>query len=380
MFKIFLSILAALVFLAGPLGLEPSFAANAKIVWKATGLDKPVSDPVVASNGLIYFPSGKQLSVLDGNGKKISDLKLPNGTKKISLVFGSNGSVFMAGLDTLQEIKSNGGSGWSIRITDGKNKPKSTPLLSFGPGSLLYMPLPTALYTIDTNGRYKWKMAWETQESRYPIIDTKREIFASAVSDDYLYVIYGIKKSGFTLAAVSLEGECVWRYGLGDIKGAGLTTDPEGNLYVTTSPTKVEKAQKGRLYLFESGGDGSPAWTYTTPHNDLTVPAFSDDGRVYFCAAQILFAVDAADGEEIWHQNLYNENTRPVINQADGKIYMGTSDKRLLTVDPEGRLVSDITLEGNVTVQPLAVVAGEVYVATDKGVLYKIADTSTGGD
>lgn len=381
MFKIVLSILLILIILAAPLGLEPSYGMSAKIDWKVTGLGKPFSDPVVAPNGLMYFFTGKNLLALDADGKQILSIKSPAGSGDPRPVFLPNGSVILAGQSSVREIKANGGSGWSISITDGKKQAKSNPLLTSGPDSLLYLPLPTGLYAVDRNGNYRWKMLWKESESRYPLIDTKREILDCAADDQYLYAVYGSKDTGYTLAAVDSAGECVWRYSLGSIKEAHLATDSEGNLYVTANPAKVEKGQSsGRLYYFESESSGQPAWIYKTLYNNLTAPAFSEEGQVYFCANQCLYAIDTSSGEEIWRNKLNKAVTRPFVDTANGIIYLGTDDGRLLAVSSQGRFMWNMELEGNITVQPLNTSGGKLYVATDKGILYMITGTSPGGD
>ncbi|MHB8157310.1 MAG: outer membrane protein assembly factor BamB family protein [Desulfocucumaceae bacterium] len=380
MFRIIVSILTAVVFLAAPVGLKPSFAIEPKIDWKITSLGKPCSDPVIATNGLMYFLSGKTLLVLDTNGKQILNIKTPAGSGDPSPVFGPSGSIFIADKgSSVREIKSNGGSGWNMSITEGKNKSASASQLRRGPGNLLYLPLPGGLYAINMSGSYRWKMVWSERESHYPVIDTKREILACAGNDRYLYTVYGSKEGGYTLAAVNANGECEWRFGLGGIKEAALAIDPEGNLCVTANPTKVTKGQCGRLYYFGAGSSGSPDWIYNTQYNDLTAPSFSGTDRAYFCASGYLYAIDASNGEEIWRDKLYKINTRPYVDQNNDTIYLGTEDSRLLSVSSQGRLKWDIKLEGNVTVEPLKISSGKLYVATDKGVLYKITDP-LGGD
>jgi outer membrane protein assembly factor BamB len=377
----FLSILIALLILAAPVGLRPGLAAGARIEWKLTRLGKPFSDPVVAPNGLMYFITGKNLLALDTGGKQILNIKSPADSGDPRPVFLPNGSILLAGQSSVQEIKANGGSGWRISITDGKKQARSNPLLTSGPDNLLYLPLPTGLYAVDTNGNYRWKMTWEESESRNPLIDTKREILACAADEQYLYTVYGSKDAGYTLAAVDAAGDRAWRYSLGSIKEAGLATDLEGNLCVTANTAKAAKGQSaGRLYFFESGSGGDPAWIYSTLYNDLTAPGFSNDGRVYFCAGECLFAINASSGKEIWRDKLYKAATRPFVDNATGIIYLGTDDNRLLAVGSQGRLMWGMELEGNITVQPLNTSDGKLYVATDKGVLYMITGTSPGGD
>lgn len=381
MFRIIMSILMTFVILTSPLSIKQAFADNAKIEWKVTGLGKPFSDPVVAPNGLMYFITGKNLLALDTCGKQILNVKSPASKGEPRPVFLPNGSIFLAGQSSVQEIKANGGSGWSISITDGKKKAKSNPLLTYGPGDLLYLPLPTALYAIDMDGNYRWKMSWKESESRYPVVDTKREILACAADEQYLYTVYGSKDEGYTLAAVNSQGECAWRYGLGNIKEAGLSAGPEGSLFVTANFAKAAKGQSSsRLYYFGSESAGKTSWTYSTLYNDMTAPALSAKGQVYFCANQCLYAIDTSNGKELWRDKLYKAATRPFIEDASGLICLGTDDNRLLAVSPQGRLMWDMELEGNMTVQPLGTSDGKLYVATDKGVLYMLTGTSLGGE
>lgn len=370
MLKTVISFIALAMFLAPLLGSSPCFAKD--IAWKITGLGKPSEQIMTGPNGLLYIPSGNKTALVDANGKKLQEITV-SGTSKGGLpVFGPYGTLYYPGSNSVQQILANGSSGWNFTIQEDSNK--STPLLSTGPQNLLYLPLPTALYAVDGSGHYKWHMFWDNTEANRPWIETKREIKNCTGNDKNLFVVYGEKNSGFSLLAVDGKGEIDWRYWLGEIKDVGLTTSPDGNLYVTANPDRLDKYNKGKVYMFEPDTNGSPAWTYTVSLEGLTSPTVTPGGQLYFCAREYLFMLDASDGKEIWRHKLLEAKSQPAVDENSKRIYLGTDDERLLAVSSQGRLLWDIDLEGNVVGPPLAAAGGEIYVATDKGILYKIKD------
>lgn len=354
------------------LNLQPCYGEDDSIIWKVSGLNKPSSELIVGPNGLLYVQSGNKLTMVDANGKKILELTGPGGSKDARPVFGRNGSVFLPGENKIQEIKPNGNSGWSFEVKEGNNK--STPVISSGPSDLLYLPLPTALYAVDEQGYYKWKMLWDNTETNRPWVDTKREIIACTADANYLYVVYGKKDNGYSMVAVNSEGELKWRYRLGNIKNVGLATSPDGSLYVSVNPTKIDRTNKGKVYLFKPGNTGKPEWSFSVPFEELTAPTVSKQGELYFCASEYLYAVNTSDGKEIWRQKFLKAKTRPMVDETNRRIYLGTDDGRLLAVNSHKRLVWDVKLEGNVVGRPLLVSGSMLYVITDKGNLYKIKD------
>ncbi|GBF35539.1 cell surface protein [Desulfocucumis palustris] len=350
---------------------QPCYGKDVSIIWKVTGLNKPSSELLVSPGGLLCVPSGNKLFMVDANGKKVLEFSCPGGSKDSRPVLGGNGSVFLPGDNSVQEIKPNGNMGWNFKV-QGVNK--ATSIISSGPPGLLYLPLPSALYAIDEQGNYKWKTAWDSTEINRPWADTKREIIACAAGADYLYVVYGEKKSGYTLAAATSEGEIKWRYRLGTIKSAGLTALPDGSLYVSSNPGKIDLRTKGKVYLFEKDGKGKPKWIFSAPFEELTAPTVSEHGNIYFRAAEYLYAVDMDNGKEVWRQKLLEAKTPPVVDETKRRIYLGTDDERLLALNPQNRLIWDLKLEGKVVGRPRVAAGGVLYVVTDKGNLYKIKD------
>jgi hypothetical protein len=354
--------------LASPLSLGRCYAGD--IEWVVKGLGKPSGELMVGPNGLFYISSGSKTILVDANGKKLREINVSGGSKGGSPVFGPHGTLYYPGSGSVQEVLANGKSGWNFKIQE--DNAKAIPLLSTGPLNLLYIPLPSALYAVDLSGRYQWRLLWSNTEANRLQVDTKREILCCKGNGEYLFIIYGEQNSGFTLAAVDSKGEFAWRYWLGNIKGASLVTSPDGKLYVTAYPRSIDRTNKGKVYMFEDGGSGSPSWIYSVIMGDLTAPAVTTDGQLYFCAPEFLFKLDTADGSEMWRQTYLKAQTQPAVDEYNKRIYIGTEDERLLAVDFQGRLLWEIKLEGTVAGRPLRAAGGEFYVLTDKGYLYKI--------
>jgi len=217
-------------------------------------------------------------------------------------------------------------------------------------------------------------LQWESEDANRNQAVSGREILSCAGNSQAVFVVYGNKKGGFSLVAVSGEGKILWRHWLGDIKTANLVTGKDGRLYVTVNPGKVDRQNRGKVYLFDSGGDGSPLWSYSLAYDDLTAPTLSENGLLYFCAAERLYALNQTDGTEAWYEPLYKAISRPAVDAATGRLYLGTDDNRLLAVTSQGRLDWELTLDGKVSRLPLVGAGGYLYVVTDTGSLYKIKD------
>jgi len=347
-----------------------------EIVWQVSRLGK-TTDLMLGPNGLFYLPSGNKLIVVDDHGQKLWEAAIAGG-KGGRPVFDARGSVFFPGSASIQEIKLNGSSGWDFTVYGGTGS--SGAQVTYGPGNLLYLPLPSGLYALDTKGRYKWLMRVYSSEDDNSTQISGREILACAGNDQAVFVVTGKKGKENALLAISGEGTVLWRYWLGDIKAANLATGSDGRLYVAVISGQGERSTPGKVYAFDSKGDGRPLWYYSVRVDNLTAPTPSEHGLLYFCAGNILFALNQADGTEAWRDPLYKAVSRPAVDESSRRVYLGTDDSRLLAVTPQGRLDWYLTLDGKVTGRPLIGPGGILYVTTDKGSLYKIKDDTSPGD
>ena len=368
--KILISFLTVFLLLfAGVIHAEGHGETRPVIVWQATRLCK-ATDLILGPNGLFYLPSGNKLVAVDDQGRKLWETAVSTGGETGLPVFDGRGSIFFPGSASIQEVKLNGSNGWNFTVYGDNSK---SAVVALGPGNLLYLPLPSGLYALYTEGRYQWLMRqydnWNMKGTR---TEDKREILACAGNSQTFFVVTGKKGQGYGLLAISGEGKILWRHWLGDIKTVNLAIGPDGRLYVTVNPGKIDRLSKGKVYAFDSTGSGSPLWSYSIGRNDLTAPALSRHGMLYFCAGNELFALDLANGSIIWSTPLYKAVSPPAVDENSRRVYLGTSDGRLLAVTPNGRLDWDLALDDKVAGRPLPVSGGGLYVATDKGSLYKI--------
>jgi len=362
------------------------FAANCaegapRVVWQVPSLGDSSAELQLGPNGLYYLSFKNKLAVVDDSGRKLLEATRPTGSGAGRPVFDPYGSIFLPGGTLLQEIKLNGSSGWNFTVY--QDKSSAAAQLTTGPGNLLYLPLPSALYAVDTVGHYKWMMLqWESEDANRSMAVSGREILACAGNDKAVFTIYGNKGEGFTLVAVNGEGKIHWRCWLGDIKAASLVSGPDDRIYVSVNLSKVESQNWGMVYAFDSDGDGSCRWRYTIKEKGQTALTLSEHGLLYLCAGEKLIVLNQADGTEAWYEPLYKAISQPAVDEISRRVYLGTDDKRLLAVTPQGRLDWDLVLDGKVTGKPLVSHDGYIYVMTSTGTLYKIADelpVSTGG-
>jgi outer membrane protein assembly factor BamB len=375
MYRIIILFSTLFLFFAVPAPFAGAYGERSpRIVWQ-TKAGNPASELQLGPNGLFYLPTGNKLVVVDDTGRKLWEAGGPSGSGGGRPVFDAFGSIFFPGGALIQEIKLNGSQGWNFAVYQGSSNAAAQ--LTAGPGNLLYMPLSSALYAVDTVGRYKWMLLqWDSGDAgRSKVAD--REILACAGNEKAVFVVTAKKGEAASLVTVSGEGKVLWRYWLGDLKSANLVTGRDGLLYATVNPGKLDNQNKGTVYAFGSEG-GGPLWSYPVKYDDLTAPTLSEGGLLYFCAGERLYAINRADGKEAWYEPLYKAISRPAVDDACGRIYLGTDDKRLLAVTPEGRLDWELTVDGKVSLQPLARPGGYLYAVTDAGTLYKIKDEPNG--
>jgi len=346
-----------------------------RLIWQLTGLGRPGADMLMGTNGLLYLPVGNTLTAVTTDGEPVWSVPPAVGNKLGRPVFGPAGSIFLPGDDAVQEIKTGGSTGWGFQVYRGTNGGATAALLCGGPGNdLLYLPLPDALYALNVRGRFKWALlSWDSVDANSVVTPQGREILDAAGDGGGVYVIYGVKGGNYYLAAVGADGSLRWRYSLGFVKSAHVFVGGDGLIYVTASPARLGRVQKGTVYAFAPRGTGSPAWSFRVPYDDLSAPAFSASGVLYFCAGDRLYALDAQSGAEEWDLPLLNITSPPAVDDAAGLVYVGGKDGYIFAVGRAGGLAWERDLDGAVTRTPLVGADGYLYVVTDRGSLYKLA-------
>ncbi|HHW44695.1 MAG TPA: PQQ-binding-like beta-propeller repeat protein [Desulfotomaculum sp.] len=343
----------------------------ARIIWQLTGVGRLSSDMMSGTNGLLYLPVGSKLVAVDTGGRVVWEAPGPAGGNMGRPVFGPAGSLFLPGASAVQEIKVNGAAGWSFSIYQNSRGSGPAPLCA-GPGGLLYLPLPTALYAVDGQGRYMWALLhWDTDDL-FRSIPVKDRVMVDCTGDNRaIYAVFGRRQGGYALVAVDNDGHILWRYWLANAKEVHLVVK-EGTLYATVNPSRMDRLNRGKVYAFRPEDNGQPAWSYSLNFDDLTGPVLSMDNTLYFSAGKRIYALNGHTGTELWSQQLLDLNSPPAVDSNKKLIFAGTSDKRLLAINDQGRLIWDLELDGAISRAPLVGPDGYLYVVTDRGSLYKI--------
>ena len=342
-----------------------------KVEWHLKSVGKLSSEIQIGPNGLLYAHSGSKLTVFDENGHKLWDVTNKNGSATSAPVFDSQGSIFVPGKNMFQEFKLNGSTGWSFSVF--LSNSGSQTLLTAGPGRQLYLHTPSGLYAVDTVGRYRWMLyQWNMARNTSTTTETFKVIAAAGDSRVVLSVV-ARDKGGAQLLAFDQEGKLQWRFAMGEVKNVDLVFGPDGYLYVTQNPSGGGNSY-GALHAFDVYGNGKPLWTYRIRSNKLTAPTPTNHDQLYFMDGDLLYALNQVTGKEIWSNDLPKANARPAADENSMRVYVGGRDNQLIAMNPNGRVDWWMDLGGKITMKPLMAPDGYIYVATDKGDIYKIKD------
>ena len=341
-----------------------------KIEWHFKSSGKLTSEVQIGPNGLFYAPSGKKITVFDDKGRKLQEITGSDGTGEP--VFDAQGSIFMPGKDMFQEYKLNGSLGWKFNIYASGNN--SQAFLTTGPERLLYLHAPSGLYAVDTVGRYRWMLYQWNMASN---VSTKTETFkvlAAAGNERVVLSVVAKDKGATQLFAFDRDGELKWRFAIGDTKSANLIFGPDGLLYVTVNPAKVNLTSNGALYVFDIDGKGKPLWSYKLQSDKLSAPTPTSHNILYFMDGDVLYALNQTTGKEIWSNNLPKTNARPAVDDSSKRVYVGGVKNQLIALRPDGRVDWWLELSGKISLPPLLAPDGYIYAVTDSGDFYKIKD------
>jgi len=165
--------------------------------------------------------------------------------------------------------------------------------------------------------------------------------------DGTIYFATGIliHTSYGSLYALSPDGTLQWKFDLdnnsddgdfwtSDNNGASPAIGDDGTIYLVDHRNVVYALHPdGTLKWKNNDYESDSPW-----HVGQKTPAISEDGTLYVCAGLTLYALDPADGQEIWQLgNLQGGNVNAVsaVTGADGTIYISSNDM-FYAVNPDG--------------------------------------------
>lgn len=346
---------------------------SAQIVWKLSGLGKPSGDPLLLPNGNIFLPLGSQVCAVDQSG-------LVRWTTRVQGAIGSpaarDTSIYLPAGSSVQELKLNGAAGWCFAVYPSENSAHQVAVA----GSRLYLPHTSGLYALDSGGRLLSLSPWNTADLHQAKLPSSYTFMACASVGNTCLVVYGTSKSGMQLAAFDQDGSSLWSYWLGDLKSAAVIPGQGDRFFVVTNPKQLGKSSKGKVYAFETGSS-RPLWQTSIYNNAMTKPLLSSTGSLYLTGAGKMYALNAETGAPTWDMPYLNLLSPVALDSKTGHLYAGCSvDKassggRLIAAAAaDGKMIWSLKLDGTISRVPLVGNDGYLYVATDKGTLYKIRD------
>ena len=210
-----------------------------------------------------------------------------------------------------------------------------------------------------------------------------------------VYVVTGDQEGGYSLRALDQAGERIWHKGLGDAKNVKLSFGPNGQLYVVTNPAKLERNTSAKVQCINKES-GQEIWSYSLKADNLTAIRFADNQTLYFSGNQRVYALNSQNGTLRWDLPLLNVSSGVAVDQAQERLYAGSTDGRIFCVSFAGRLLWDKEIDKTtsqalhkdggimidtgkdekdaITRAPIALNDGSILVITDKGVLLKFKD------
>ncbi|MEN6348855.1 MAG: PQQ-binding-like beta-propeller repeat protein [Syntrophomonas sp.] len=361
--------------------LTEQAAQQGQIIWKFTGLGKTTEDMVMAPNGNLLIPAGGKLICVDSNGRILWENKTSGGNMG-RLVALDNGSIFSSSGSTIQETKFNGANGWSCSIFSAAKAAKAT-MLAGGPNSILYMPMPDALYGINTSGHYTWMLSpWDSSQASASKVLNPYTFLDCTTDKQAFYAVCGENKGSYKIAAIDTQGKKLWTYWLGDVISAHLLADGKGQLFLVATfkdtssgnSSGTDKLNISRVYCFRSE-NGKSVWQSTYSITDeMTAPCLVGNDVLYVTGGNKIHALDAGKGTRLWDYTLLNLVSPPIVSLDGQRIYAGSSDNVLYAVNNTGRLAWSRNLDGAIERVPVSADGSYIYVMTQKGTLYKLLD------
>ena len=255
----------------------------------------------------------------------------------------------------------------TIRHFDTDNAVLSTPVL--GAGDRLYVgSADHGFYAFDTSsGECLWRFG--TGE----VIDSSACISPAGV----IYVPGGDAR----MYGLSFDGEEVWRF---DLMAERTQVSPstlywwEGNVGLGPNGWLYAGNDDFHFYAIDPGPDGGVQWSTPTGLHIWSAPAFAN-GLVYAASFDThLYAFDQITGEVRWSTPLGNFVVASPAIGEDGAVFVGGFDGQLYAIDGDSGTVRWTMRTGGPIYASVALAPdGTLYVGSTDGNLYCV-DQATG--
>ncbi|NLN77249.1 MAG: PQQ-like beta-propeller repeat protein, partial [Armatimonadetes bacterium] len=264
--------------------------------------------PAIASNGTIY--AGSSLSYLYAFSPTgtLKMRKLLGGALGSSPGIGPDGTVYAPCTDKkLYAFTSTGDQKWTY-TTGGELK--SSPAVASN-GTIYVGSDDTYLYALNTNGTLKWRYKCSSAIQTSPAVDSSGVVYVTC--------------SNGSVVALNSNGTLKWQYTVSAQIASSPAIGPTGMIYFG--------AEDSRLYALTSSG--ALAWTYQTTGPVRSSPAIGNNGVMYVGSEDGRIYAIKPDGSALWSANLGGAVTSSPAIGSDGTLVVGAGDQKLHTFPPD---------------------------------------------
>jgi len=175
------------------------------------------------------------------------------------------------------------------------------------------------------------------------------------------------------LCALTSAGAFKWSYQTGSAIDSSPAVGNDGVIYVGS----------GDAWFYAINPDGTRKWRKDIGMVIDSSAVITSDGKVCFGAgivggSGVFYALDASNGNTLWHMNLTGAvKSSPAIGQ-DGTIYFGCADGTLYALDPNGAVVWQHKVSQSILSSPALGPDGSVVAGSDDGCVYCFRDVAAG--
>jgi len=300
-----------------------------------------LTTPVLGANGLVYIAGeDNQIHAVAANGAVQWTFSAFTGSDRLGggVALGPNGNVYAA-TDEGELYAINGQNGtllWSVQpAASNFGDVLSTPIVA-PDGTIYYTAKGNKnghLFAVTPTGAFQWTFVAPGKYGFYqtPLVGADGTVYVASL-DERVFALY---PDGSLRYEAQFDGKILAR--------PALSSD--GSLYVGTDSDE----------LYALNPDGSIRFTFD-PNTGafITSPLLSADGSRLFVAGDSgpLFAVDTSSGTALWSYSLQGDIAASAVFDVDGNIVTGSEGKDVVTLTPNGELVTTDYLSDKVTQSP----------------------------
>ncbi len=355
------------------------FLAN--IVWEFTNnaavthINEGSSAPVIGDDGTIYYLESRFGSV--GNVVAVTDqgenAQLRWATELAGYIanapsIGTDGSIYVnTWANDNMVYKLNGADGAIMWSGAGRGASNTTPAVD-AEGNIYH----GSRFTTGDGGAYSWS---PSGEKRWEIIGVGSFYSAPVLSKDGNTVYFLNTSEGKVWAINTADGTSKWTESVGmgsGTHGSSLSMDSDGTIYYTTNAHVVAIADNGET--------GAVKWSADVKGAAQSGVVIGPTGELYTGAGAGLVSLNPQNGAVNWTYPMSTNESVPAVD-VEGRVYIGSSDGKLVVVNALGQLLKEIELGDGVVNSPTITEDGTVFIEATSGAnikLFKIAVNESG--